>query len=89
MSLFINFERKVSTMQNASSGGIGFFGLLTLVFVVLKLIGYISWSWWWVTAPLWGPVILYGLLLLVFGIVAAVQPEASATGKPQELSLCS
>lgn len=32
-------------------------GLLTIlftVFVTMKLTGYISWSWWWVTAPLWG-----------------------------------
>ena len=27
---------------------------LALVFVTLKLTGFISWSWWWVTAPLWG-----------------------------------
>ena len=32
---------------------IGFFGLLGIVFICLKLIGYIDWSWWWVTMPLW------------------------------------
>ena len=35
------------------SGGIGFVGLLTIVFIVLKLIGKISWSWVWVLAPIW------------------------------------
>ena len=35
------------------SGGIGFCGVLTIVFVVLKLIGVINWSWLWVLAPLW------------------------------------
>lgn len=39
-----------------SSGGIGFFGLLALVFITLKLTGYITWSWWWVLAPLWMPI---------------------------------
>ena len=35
------------------SHGIGFFGLLTIVFITLKLTGFITWSWWWVLAPLW------------------------------------
>lgn len=35
------------------SGGIGFVGLLTIVFIVLKLIGKISWSWVWVLSPIW------------------------------------
>ena len=39
----------------ASSSGIGFGGLLTILFVGLKLTGYIDWSWWWVWAPLWAP----------------------------------
>lgn len=39
--------------NTATSGGIGFFGLLTLVFIVLKLTGYIAWSWWWVLSPIW------------------------------------
>ena len=29
-----------------------------LIFLVLKLMGIIAWSWWWVTLPLWGPYIL-------------------------------
>ena len=41
---------------------ISFLQLLTIVFVVLKLMGIITWSWWWVLAPLWIPV----LLLIVF-----------------------
>lgn len=36
-----------------SSGGIGFVGLLTILFIALKLTGYIDWSWWWVLSPLW------------------------------------
>jgi hypothetical protein len=33
---------------------IGLSGVLFVVFLVLKLCGVIAWSWWWVTAPLWG-----------------------------------
>ena len=41
--------------NNKTSGGIGFFGLLTLLFIGLKLCGVIAWSWLWVLAPLWIP----------------------------------
>ena len=44
--------------------GVGVVGLLGVAFVVLKLIGYIDWSWWWVTAPFWGGLV-GGLLFLV------------------------
>lgn len=40
--------------QQAASGGIGLGGAVFLVFLVLKLTGYIDWSWWWVTVPIWG-----------------------------------
>lgn len=36
-----------------SSSGIGFTGLLACIFITLKLIGKIDWSWWWVLSPLW------------------------------------
>lgn len=41
---------------------ISFFPLMTLIFVTLKLIGVIDWSWWWVTAPSWGFAILMAIL---------------------------
>jgi membrane protein YdbS with pleckstrin-like domain len=50
-----------------SSGGIGFIGLLAIVFIVLKLTGYISWSWWMVTSPLWGSLLLS--FVLVCGVI--------------------
>lgn len=40
--------------------------LLFLVFLVLKLIHVITWSWWWVTAPLWGPLALFFSVFLFF-----------------------
>ena len=39
--------------------------VLFVVFLVLQLCGYIDWSWWWVTAPLWGGSILYVLRYLL------------------------
>lgn len=53
--------------NNTDGGGIGFCGLLTIAFIVLKLTGFISWSWWVVLAPLWVSLLLVcGLLLLVW-----------------------
>lgn len=57
-------------MKNSNSGsssGIGFSGLLTIVFIVLKLIGVIDWSWLWVLAPLWmGTLILIIIVLIAY-----------------------
>lgn len=46
------------------NGGIGFVGLLTIAFVVLKLLGKINWSWIWVLSPIWISTILYVLLIV-------------------------
>ena len=61
-----------------SSGGIGVLGLLGVVFVTLKLLGKITWSWWWVTAPFWGGLALI-LVLLVFGVFIAGTIDAVRT----------
>lgn len=42
--------------DTSGSGGLGLCAILFLIFLVLKLCAVIDWSWWWVTAPLWGPV---------------------------------
>ena len=41
--------------EQASSGGFGFFVMLCILFIALKLMNQIDWSWWWVMAPIWGP----------------------------------
>lgn len=56
-------------MGNASGGGISFLGMLAIVFIVLKLIGVIAWSWWWVLAPIWIPIALGLVALVIWGIV--------------------
>lgn len=51
------------------SGGIGVCGLLTVLFIALKLTGYIAWSWWWVLAPIWIPwAIILGILAIVLSV---------------------
>lgn len=52
------------------NGGVGFVSLLTVAFIVLKLTGNITWSWWWVFSPMWIDA-LFILLLIV--IIATVQ----------------
>lgn len=58
--------------QTSSEGGISFFGLLTIVFITLKLIGTIDWSWWWVLSPLWIPVALGLFIILCQMTIAAL-----------------
>lgn len=57
--------------SSSSSSGIGFAGLLTIVFIVLKLTGHITWSWLWVLSPLWIGFVLVLGIFLVFLLVAA------------------
>jgi len=56
--------------SSSSSGGIGFTGLLGILFIGLKLGGIIDWSWWYVTMPLWIPfaIIAVVLIFIVIGI---------------------
>lgn len=56
--------------KNSSTKGIGFIGMLTIAFIVLKLCGVIAWSWWWVLSPLWIGAILYVLMFIILCIFA-------------------
>ncbi len=56
-------------MENNSSGGIGFCGLLTIAFIVLKLCKVINWSWVLVLAPAWIPTLIAIILLLILKFV--------------------
>ena len=62
MGTYINNSSSSTSRASASaSGGIGFIGLLTIAFIVLKLCHIIEWSWVWVLSPLW---ITGGLIVL-------------------------
>ena len=54
--------------------GIGLGGILFVVFLILKLTGYIDWLWWWVTAPLWIPFAI-AMIILVFILAVSVFRE--------------
>ena len=56
--------------SKTSSGGVGFLGLLTILFIGLKLTGYIAWSWVWVLSPIWIPVVLVIAILISYLIFA-------------------
>ena len=51
--------------NKTSGGGIGFCGLLTIVFIALKLLGVIQWSWVWVLSPIWIPLIIVIILFII------------------------
>lgn len=66
-------------MENKSVISVGPMFLLFLLFLGLKLTNYISWSWLWITVPLWGPLVLFicisiiiMIIFLIIGIVATL-----------------
>ena len=53
--------------EKTSSGGIGFGSLILLTFIILKLVGVIDWSWWWVLSPIWiSAALLLTISVLLF-----------------------
>lgn len=82
----------------SSSGGIGFVGALTIVFITLKLTGVIDWSWLWVLSPIWITVcVVLGILVSVVVVIAIsdhmkekrrkrLQEEHAARWKSRSLS---
>ena len=68
MGLNSNFSEEEIKKMGMIAGVIWivFFFLLFLIFLVLQLTGFIMWSWWWVTAPIWIPISI-GTLLNIFG----------------------
>ena len=55
--------------NNSSSSGIGVFGVVGIVFIVLKCVGTIDWSWWWVLSPFW---IGFAFWIVVIAVVFIV-----------------
>lgn len=63
----------MSNNNSSSSSGIGFTGLLTIVFIILKLIGKITWSWVWVLAPLWISAIIAIIILAIIFVIMVLK----------------
>lgn len=61
----------MSNDKGNAGGGIGFFGLLAIVFIACKLTGFIDWPWWAVLSPIWG----FWLFVAAVALVAAVVCE--------------
>lgn len=59
----------MSDNKTTASSGIGFSGLLAILFIALKLTGYITWSWLWVLAPIWIPFIIMVFIFSIAGII--------------------
>ena len=60
---------KSNNNSSTTSGGIGFCGLLAIAFIVLKLLGIISWSWVWVLSPLWISLVLAVLVAVIVAVI--------------------
>ena len=59
--------------EKTTSGGIGFGSALLLTFIILKLVGVIDWSWWWVLSPIWIPVVLLLAVSILLFVVLKLQ----------------
>ena len=67
--------RRIKMKNNESkgaTGGIGFVGLLTIVFITLKLLGKITWSWVWVLSPIWIPIIICMAIIIIVFIAGVI-----------------
>ena len=67
----------MSNKNNSSSVGtvIGFTGLLTMVFITLKLLGKITWSWLWVLSPIWIDVGIICIVLIIMFAIALLNEK--------------
>lgn len=61
--------------------GVGFFGLLALVFITLKLCNVITWPWMLVLAPIWAPILLAFIILTVMLFIALIDDEKAKKKK--------
>ena len=71
-SILTSVETKQMSNSSSSSSGIGFPGLLTVLFVGLKLTGHITWPWVWVLSPLWISLLIGLTVLAIVFIVALI-----------------
>jgi NADH:ubiquinone oxidoreductase subunit 3 (subunit A) len=60
----------MSSNNNNTGSGIGFTGLLAILFIALKLTHVIAWSWWLVLSPLWIAAVITILILIIVAFIA-------------------
>ena len=61
--------KNMSDNKSTTSSGIGFTGLLAILFIALKLTGVITWSWLWVLAPIWITFVIVVFVLIIAGML--------------------
>lgn len=75
----------MSENNSAASGGIGIFGLMFIVLFIGKVFEIdpvTNWSWWWITAPLWGfPALILLIIAGIFVVASLVDLIAGALKK--------
>jgi hypothetical protein len=71
-SIMTSVETKQMSNSSSSSSGIGFPGLLTVLFIGLKLTGHITWPWVWVLSPLWISLLIGLTVLAIVFIIALI-----------------
>ena len=59
--------------SGSTSSGIGLGGAFGVLFVALKLLGVIDWSWLWVLAPIWGPIAFILVVLVIYVLCMLVK----------------
>ena len=82
-SSLLNLPTTMNNQNKSTSGGIGFAGLLTIVFITLKLCNVIAWSWWWVLSPIWISLGLVLGIIAIVGIIALIAALMSGPKKPK------
>ena len=67
----------MTTVEKSANAGFPLFSILTIIFVLAKIFGKITWSWWWVFSPLWLPFLItltiFGFALIIAVIVALLE----------------
>lgn len=63
----------MANSASSSSGGIGFVGLLTILFIALKLTGYVTWSWLWVLSPIWITTLVVIIIISIVAIYLTIK----------------
>ena len=74
-----------NSKRNSGNNGMGFCGVLTIVFIVLKLTEVIDWSWVWVLSPTWISMVLTIILLVIFAIIEMISNKRYKTNRSKKL----
>lgn len=65
--------------EQTASTSISLYTIVFIIFLILKLTGNIDWSWWWVTSPIWIPILIFTGVLVIFFLFGLLY--VATTGK--------